>query len=89
MSKPDVMKKEKKNRDDKDKEEKPIVAKTASDLQRLKLQKLMKNPVSEINIERCFVFGKRDFNFGCILGKTNFITCASKIEKFTVCARIR
>lgn len=27
-------------------EEKPIVAKTATDLQRLKLQKLMKNPVN-------------------------------------------
>lgn len=27
-------------------EEKPVVAKTATDLQRLKLQKLMKNPVN-------------------------------------------
>lgn len=41
-----------KKKDDKKKEkkefEKPIVAKTNVDLQRLKLEKLMKNPVSSI-----------------------------------------
>lgn len=36
-------------------EEKPVVAKNAIDLQRLKLQKLMKNPVSVVNIKYIFL----------------------------------
>lgn len=36
-------------------EEKPVVAKSAIDLQRLKLQKLMKNPVSVISLKNFFL----------------------------------
>lgn len=39
------------NSDDEKEIERPLVAKTAADLQRLKLQKLMKNPVSMFTIK--------------------------------------
>jgi hypothetical protein len=42
--------KEKKEKKDKTDTEKPVIARTAYDLQRLKLEKLMKNVVCNLNV---------------------------------------
>jgi hypothetical protein len=47
--------KEKKEKNDKTETEKPVIARTAYDLQRLKLDKLMKNVVCNLNANNFFM----------------------------------